>query len=73
MQRGHEWASKTYAACTVAAVHQYITLTVQVTCHCGMTKVSDICGVSQAKSEDSGGKTLHLLYEECRGVGIAGS
>jgi len=33
MQRDLERASKTYAACTVAAVHQYITLTVQVTCH----------------------------------------
>jgi hypothetical protein len=32
MQRDHESASETSAACTVASVHEYITLTVQVTC-----------------------------------------
>lgn len=60
MQRGHEWASKTYAACTVAAVHQYITLTVQVTCHWGMVKVLGIRRANHVRGEEGGGKTLHF-------------
>jgi hypothetical protein len=68
MQRGHEWASKTYAACTVAAVHQYITLTVQVTCHWVMVKVLGIREANQVRGEEGGGKTLHFSYGECPGA-----
>jgi hypothetical protein len=46
MQRDDEWASKTCAACTVAAVHEYITLTVQVTCHSEWPK----CWVFEAQT-----------------------
>jgi hypothetical protein len=65
MQRGHEWASKTYAACTVAAVHQYITLTVQVTCHWGMVKVLGIRRANQVRGEEGDWKTLHPRGKVC--------
>jgi len=59
MQHNHERASKTYAACTVAPVHQYITLTVHVICHWRMAKLLGIRRATGVEGEVGGGKTLH--------------